>query len=284
MNSIRLTTGILILCLAGCVESGETADGSSQTETGPATDARPEARPPDTAQLEALRARVNDNAADAQSRRKLAIALLQAGQREESIEQFKVLVELTPGSRSLLDLALAYNNASRLAEAEQVYQRILELSPDHHIALHNLGNLAVKRGNHEGALEFYTRAVTAKPDYLMAYAHLADALKELSRFEEAYQNYDRVLMLEPKNATELELYDDALYQLASLDLKMGATQRAMAMLTELLKANPDHPKAHYAMGQALLFAGKPQEAQREFDLHMEIQSKLKPQGAMASSE
>jgi tetratricopeptide (TPR) repeat protein len=304
MRSVPLTSAILLLCFIGCAEPGATADsdtraGSNTTTEVPAggygsmasasgaaaaPPAQQKAAPPDEAQLNALRTRLGESPADDRLRRQLAIALLQAEQLDESIEHFTILAEQATDPGPLLELALAYSHATRSADAERTYKRLLEIAPNHHIALHNLGNLAVKQGDYEGALELYIRAITVKPDYLMAYSHLADALKGLSRFKEAYKHYERVLMLEPQNTTELELYDDALYQMASLDIKMGATERGVAMLMELIKVNPAHPKAHYALGQGLLFLGKPEAAQKEFEIHMQIQSKKKPTGAMASSE
>src|SRR5262245_66651151 len=58
---------------------------------------------------------------DAEALRRLAIALHDAGRREEALVRFEKLVALAPDPRHLLDLALAYASASRPREAEATY-------------------------------------------------------------------------------------------------------------------------------------------------------------------
>lgn len=236
------------------------------------------------ARLAELRSSVAADPDDEALRRQLAIALHGSNLRDEAVTQFEWLAERSPTERSLLDLALAYGSVSRLDEAEKTYARLLELSPNHPIALHNLGNNAYKRGETGEAIELYRRAIAAKPDYLLAYAHLGDALRQAERYKEAYRTYEKVLELEPQNATELGAFDDALYQMASLDIKMGAYQRAGQLLAELIRANPEHPSAYYAYGQVLMHLGRVEDAQRAFEAHQKILAKQKPTSPMAHGE
>lgn len=231
-----------------------------------------------------LRAAVAADPDDEDARRKLAMVLFASKFREEAVEQFEWLAEKSPTVRSLLDLALGYSAVSRLEEAEAAYARLLKLSPDHAIALHNLGNIAYKRGETEKAIELYKKAIAAEPGYLLAYAHLGDAYRQAERYQDAYRAYEKVLDLEPKNATELTTYDDALYRLASLDLQMGEYQRAGMLLSELLRANPEHPSGYYAYGQVLMHLGKVEEAQKAFAAHQQIQAKQKHTSPMAHGD
>lgn len=231
-----------------------------------------------------LRADVAADPENKDLRRKLAIALFGANLREEAVEQFEWLVERSPDARSLLDLALGYGAVSRLVEAEATYARLLKLSPNHAIALHNLGNIAYKRGETDKSIELYKKALAADPGYLLAYAHLGDAYRQAERYQEAYRAYEKVLDLEPKNATELSTYDDALYRLASLDLQMGEYERAGMLLSELLRANPEHPSAYYAYGQVLMHLGKVEEAQKAFAAHQQIQTNQKHTSPMAHGD
>jgi tetratricopeptide (TPR) repeat protein len=193
-------------------------------------------------------------------------------------------VELAPDPRHLLDLALAYTSVSRLEEAAATYRRILAIEPTDPIVLHNLGNVEMRRGDVATAIELYSRAIAAKPDYVMAHYHLGAALQRAERFQEAFRSFEQVLSLEPANAAELELFDDALYRLAALDIKMGAHERAVTFLEELLSTNPEHPNAHYALGQALLQLGREAEAQAAFDRHMALLALREPTGPMASGD
>lgn len=234
--------------------------------------------------LEQLRSAVEREPENAQAQRALAIALHDAGEREEALPHFEKALELDASPKSLLDLALAYQSLSWLKKAEETYQRLLAIDPAHAIALHNLGNMDLKKGRTEEAIVLYTKAIAAKPGYLLAHFHLADALARAGRYRDSYRTYEKVLELEPTSALELQAMDDALYRMASLDLTMGAPERALQLLSELLQINPEHSQAHYAYGQALLQLGRPEEAQRSFDAHLRLLGRQPPRGPMASGE
>jgi tetratricopeptide (TPR) repeat protein len=240
--------------------------------------------PPADPRLDATRAAVAADPENEQLRRKLAIALHGANLREEAVEQFEWLAKKSPTPRSLLDLALGYSSVSRLDEAEATYARLLQLSPNHAIALHNLGNIAYQRGETDTSIELYKKAIAAEPGYLLAHAHLGNAYRQAERYQDAYRAYEVVLELEPKSATELTAYDDALYRLASLDIQMGAYERAAVLLSELLRANPEHPNAYYAYGQVLMHQGKVEQAQKAFAAHQQVQAKRKHTSPMAHGD
>ena len=239
---------------------------------------------PAAPQLDGIRAAVAADPENEQLRRKLAIVLYGSKHLDEAVEQFEWLAEKSPTARSLLDLALAYSAVSRLEESEATYARLLKLSPNHAIALHNLGNIAYKRGETDTSIELYKKSIASDPGYLLAYAHLGDAYRQAERYEDAYRAYEKVLELEPKDTTELSVYDDALYRLASLDLQMGAYERAGMLLSELLRANPEHPNAYYALGQVLMQLGKVAEAQKAFAAHQQIQAKQEHTSPMSHGE
>lgn len=298
---MRSTTPLPFLLLAalavGC-SSCDTGDGvedaaSAGVSAPPAAPVaagesadypRPAPRVVDEERIASLRATVDDRPEDADARLQLADALREAMRLEEARVHFERAAELRPDPRSLLALALFYGASSRLGEAEEVYGKLLELAPDHPVALHNLGNLALRRDEPEQALAYYDRALRAEPAYLLARYHRAEALKRAGRFQESFRAFESVFELEPKNARELEAFDDALYQMASLHLTMGADEAARPMLEEVLRANPDHPSANYAYGQVLLRLGKPQEAQAAFQNHMRVLAAQEPSGPAAAGD
>lgn len=234
--------------------------------------------------LAELRLAVEQDPGDADARRALAIALHESGRTDEALTQFEWLAEHTPSVRTLLDLALAYGSGTRWDDSEATYRRILEISPNHPVALHNLGNTEWKRGNTDQAIHYYVLAIKAKPDYLLAYAHLGDALTQAERYREAYRAYEGALEFEPKSAAEADAYFDALYNMAALDLKMGEYERAGMLLAELIRADPQHPKAYHAYGQVLLFLGRTDDAQKALAEHQRIQAMQKPSGPMAHGD
>jgi len=217
-----------------------------------------------------LRRAAESDPTNAEKQHALGRALYDANFKEQAVVHLERAAELNPTLRTLLDLALGYSGAARLEDAERASQRLLVLSPDFSIALHNLGTLAYRRGEYEKAVTFFNQALEKEPDYLLARLHAGDSFRASGRLQEAYRNYEQVLELEPRNSREANGYIEALYKMAALDLKMGAYDRSGQLLTELIRMAPDHNRAYYAYGQVLLYLGRTEEAQQAFDKHVEI--------------
>jgi tetratricopeptide (TPR) repeat protein len=250
--------------------------------TSPAPPAPP-AGEPQRDDVEALRAAVAANPEDLGAQRRLAFALYEAGLRAEAVPPMEKVVESAPGPQAYLELGIVYAGASRLAEAERAYRKVLELSPGNARALHNLGNLAMKRAHHARAVDHYRQAIEADPGYMLAYYHLAEALQAVGRTEQAYAGYLTVLEMTPASPADQAVYNDAAYRVAALALSFGDPAQAESVLSQLVRAAPDHPNAHYARGQALLQLGREAEAQQEFDAHMRILSQRGGKEAVASA-
>jgi tetratricopeptide (TPR) repeat protein len=265
----------LVVPAVAAAETSGAADEGAEFEDAPAVD---------PATLAALEAAVAANPEDATAHRRLGIALHKLTRRVEAVEQFEAAVEIDSSVRHLLDLALAYNTVARPSDAEAVYERILTIEPNHAVTLHNLGNIAGKRADRQRAIEFYRKAIAADPQYLRAQFNLARAHEKAEQYKEAYREYGKVLEMEPRTPAELELFDDALYRMASLDIKMGEYVRAGQILVEVIRADPKHDSAHYAYGQVLLQLGRPEEAQKEFETHMQILSEQHPKNPMSTGE
>ena len=303
-RSLSLVLASWTLLLAGCggaahpddaatalsgVEQPVAAPLPGSLESTGQTISPPEANAPASnhffeEKLRELREAVEFNPKDIEAHRRLAIALHDSGRAQEALSHAEIVAELRPGMRSLLELAIAYSSVSRDLEAERIYDELLTRAPDFPIALHNLGNIAFKRGETERAVELYGRAIAADPGYLMAHFHLADALTRAGRYREAYRTYERVLGLEPTNAHEFALFDDALYRMASLDIKMGAHERASRLLTALLRENPRHEAAYHAYGQVLLELGRVEESQRAFEAHERLVEQQQSEGPVTTGE
>ncbi len=232
--------------------------------------------------VSALEAAVEVNPDDPAVHRELAIGLFQAGRRADAVAHFERAAELNTSVDSLMDLANAYGFASRLEEAGATYRRVLQIRPEHPSATYNLANVLFLSGDMEGALALFDRAIEIDPAYQLAYYHRGFALKMLERHREAYLSFAKVMEFDPTNGEELKAYDNSLYEMASLDITMGAHQRAEEMLVALLEANPEHPNAHYLYGQLLMRQGRVDEAQARLQTHMEVSAKVKPTGTVAT--
>lgn len=185
-----------------------------------------------------------------------------------------------------LDLALAHLQAGRLSEAESIYSHILEIEPNHFIALHHLGLIANSVGQYEVAIDLirdalviqpghapanmnlgialknhgdmvaaedsFRMAQVLKPDYVLNNYNLGVLLQEQRRFEEAGACYDKVLACKPDFAA-------AWYSLGTTLLENGQVDEAMTCFEKTLVINPDFADAHKAMG--FIFQQRSQSAE-----------------------
>jgi hypothetical protein len=81
--------------------------------------------------------------------------------------------------------AMALHRAGRLAEAQEIYVRILVTQPDHFDSLHLLGVVHSQRGNYVEAVRQIDAALTINPKAAAALSNRGFALHELKQFGEA---------------------------------------------------------------------------------------------------
>ncbi len=140
-----------------------------------------------------------------------------------------------------LELAVQHHGAGRLADAEQIYQRILNAIPDQPMAMHLLGVLSHQLGKTDDAIELVTNAVAIAPDYAEAHGNLANMFQAQGRWEEAVASYRTALALDPGSPEAHANLGNALKEL-------GRLGEAAESYAAVLEVKPDHAKAHYNIG------------------------------------
>jgi tetratricopeptide (TPR) repeat protein len=265
-------TLLAVLLALACGGESELPDETTVPPT-------PAAVPVPTALFDAVRS----DPENPQAHHALAVALREAGRMEEAVAHFEKVAELKPDALRLIDLGAAYLLLAKADDASAAFERALEISPGHPIALHHLGKLAGVHGETQEAITLYRQALESDPDYLIAHFDLAEALRNSGRLQEAYRGYERVVGLEPASPLELRAFDEALFQLANLDLQMGATERAVEFLRVLIGSVPNHARAHLLLGQALMNLGRREEARKEFEIHERLKAQRAASGPGAGA-
>jgi predicted O-linked N-acetylglucosamine transferase (SPINDLY family)/GT2 family glycosyltransferase len=183
--------------------------------------------------------------------------------------------------------ALQHHKAGRLSEADQAYQQILAVDPQHFDALHLSGVIAHQNGKHEEAValmekavardptafpafnnlglayralgdldragECFLRAAALGPEYTVAHNNLGLVFQAQGRFDEAAAEFTKVLSLKPDFA-------EAHYNLALALQSSGNTAAAISSYRHALILNPDFAEAHFQLARALEVQGQTAEA------------------------
>ena len=112
----------------------------------------------------------------------LAIAYQNAGNLEEAEKNFIRAGEINPVSfEYVLSLGNFYlKNKRDFTKAEKYYGRALKLHPDSADVLNNMGYLAMLANDTEKSFTFYKRALEANPSYELARRNIVSILKKMN--------------------------------------------------------------------------------------------------------
>jgi Flp pilus assembly protein TadD len=101
------------------------------------------------------------------------------GDQKKAIASFKTAIKLRPDFvEALTNLAVAYERANHLSDAETALVRALELDKNHVPAWFNLGVVRYKNNDKAGARIAFSEAVKRDPSHTDALANLATVCRE----------------------------------------------------------------------------------------------------------
>ncbi len=158
---------------------------------------------------------------------------------------------------ALLAVGLGHHQAGRLAEAYDVYRRVLALSPGQTDALHLLGVVAYQLGQPRQSADLIRMAIARRGDNPDFYVNLGNALQALGDHLGAVNAFGRAAALEsPLRAATL-------FNLGNALGKAGRSRDAIAALRQALVIAPGFAPAHRNLGLLLQGDGRLAEAEAE---------------------
>jgi predicted O-linked N-acetylglucosamine transferase (SPINDLY family) len=194
-------------------------------------------------------------------------------------------------SHQFVQKAMQHHQVGRLKEAEELYLRILEQSPDNSKVLHlrgvlagqsrqfdlaiesiqkaieidsnqaeyysDLGNVFLFQNQFDKAQAAYERAIKMKPDFPEAHYNLGIALGKQRKFNEASIEYRAALRYRAD-------YAAAYFNLGATLTILGKLEEAVGCYREMIRRWPENPGAHLTLGNVLKDLGKLDEAIAEY--------------------
>ncbi|MDR3403476.1 MAG: tetratricopeptide repeat-containing glycosyltransferase family protein [Chthoniobacter sp.] len=191
----------------------------------------------------------------------IAIAQQQAGRLAEAEEGCRRVLAVQPGSlRASVLLGNTLADMGRWKESAAAFQRALQLDP-HRPQIHfNLGNSYARDGDLEKAIASFRQALALKPDYAKAHTNLGAVLMEQNRLPEAVPHFQRALALAPGDP---EMH----FNLGIVLARSGQWEEAIACYRRALDLQPDYADAHWALMSDLLRLGRYEEGWRAQERH-----------------
>lgn len=150
------------------------------------------------------------------------ISLGSSGLYEAAIKKFEQVEHLAPENKDALDMYLMalhdtgvhLKNSGNCERAIELYNKVLDIQPDHIHALNNYGVALKNLGFYELAIEQYIHVLKLAPENVTALMNYGIALKNLGFPEAAIEKYEQALEIEPNDSKVLQNYCTALNNLS----------------------------------------------------------------------
>jgi tetratricopeptide (TPR) repeat protein len=151
-----------------------------------------------------------------------------------------------------------------LAGAEQLFNAVLVLLPNHYGALLGLGTICAGSNRLDDAKRYLTQAIAANKDGAEAYGSLAAVLAGAGDPNAAVPYYEKALALAPT-------HPGINYAFAALLHPLGRHLEAIEHLKRTLADRPDHLDAYFTLGNAIYaIGGRDVEAIRCYQKVLEL--------------
>ena len=155
--------------------------------------------------------------------------------------------------RTALQAAIQLHQRGKLDEADQLYQRILQVEPANPDVLNFLGMLQHQRGDSAEAVRLIQQSIVQQPDYADAHNNLGNVLNSLGQTAEAIAAYRQAIACRADFA-------QAHNNLGVLLRIQGDAETAVECLQQAITLKPDYTDAYFNLGRALGAAGRSDEA------------------------
>ena len=188
-----------------------------------------------------LRASYPDTLANAWNN--LGLLATREGKTEQALKCFQEAVRQTPDHLiALNNLGNGYRLQKNWAEARKTFERALEVSPADADANYGLAMVFAQAEDTGHAYEYLQKALKSRPDYPEALNNLGILYLRTKRRDEAVASFEQCIRIAPA-------FDQAYLNLAKVYSLEGAPDKARAILRELLKQHPDHTQAQSMLAQ-----------------------------------
>jgi tetratricopeptide (TPR) repeat protein len=145
-----------------------------------------------------------------------------------SLEDYNNAIEIEENENLLMNRSYTYKLLGDTLACETDLLRVLEISPNNFMAMTNLMNIKVHRGEKKEALDFYNKTILKNPGEPLLYNNRADVRLKLGDYENALIDVNKAIAMEKK-------YDNAYVTRAEIYIAMGDRKRGLKDLQKAVK-------------------------------------------------
>ena len=173
----------------------------------------------------------------------LGLLAAREGRTGEAVGYFQEALKLSPDHGIALDnLGSAYRQQKRWDDARKTYERALEINSDDAEANYGLGMVFAQNDDTARAFDSLQKALKLRPVYPEALNNLGILYLRTQRRDEAVASFEECISVAPA-------FDQAYLNLARVYAIEGARDKARAVLLNLLQQHPGHEQAQKMLEQ-----------------------------------
>ena len=181
----------------------------------------------------------------------LALALDWNNQALEAINAGRQATQLDPNyAEGFAFLAEAYADGQNWPRAQEAIETALKLKPDSVDANRVNGWILEAQGRFGEAIGAYQHALSLAPNAALLYLVIARNYRALGNYDAAINQYQRALQLEPSRADLQAELGNTLYLMYQTYIRPVDLERAIVVLEQATKNNPDYAPAWAYLGLA----------------------------------
>ena len=136
---------------------------------------------------------------------------------------------------AIFNLAIKNHLENNIDIAQNLYEKVLKIYPNHSRALNNLGILSYNLNNNDQAIEYFQKAIDVNPLEADAYNNLGTIFKNLNKTEKAIECFKKAVEINPKQA-------DAYNNLGILFKELREYKKALKFIENSIEINPNNEK------------------------------------------
>ncbi|WP_196766897.1 tetratricopeptide repeat protein [Burkholderia territorii] len=184
-----------------------------------------------------------------------AVSLHRHGQYDLAEELYLDILQSNPGDVEVIQqLATIEAQRGNFLKSIRLYDKVLAISPNYGVALHNRGNALFKIGRYNDALSDLRRVVKDSPKMAEAHGSLGNVLLAVCQVEKALDCFNEAIRLMPQCVEFWINRGVALLTLRRLEEALASVEHVFHT------GHVVHPAAYSAYGSILIALGRPVEA------------------------
>ena len=173
----------------------------------------------------------------------LGLIATREGQTQKAIPYFEQALKLSPDHLIALDnLGNAYRDLQRWDDALRVLRHAVASRPDDPEANYSLGMVYAQLNNSDRAYKFLQEALKLRPDYPQALNNLGVLYLRTNQVAQAIASFEQCIKTAPA-------FDQSYLNLARVYALQNAPEKARSVLLQLLEQHPDHEIAKNMLHQ-----------------------------------